>query len=246
MLPGTSASAGNTVWAVLPEGCTEANPALSGCLEDRHVFYRNRSTTWSTDQLANDGLFELSTEAVESFLGLDGNAYYGFDTVELGNENGLPSLPSQIVAGIGTNSFWLGSLPLSPLPLNFTTFGDPIPSLLETLRNSSLIPSTSWGYTAGASYREPVAYGSLTLGGYDSARFASNALTDVGFGADISRDLLIELQSITYNTLGSSPLLAENLFIFIDSMVTQLWLPIPVCEAFEEAFNITWNSTLEL
>ena len=29
-------------------------------------------------------------------------------------------------------------------------------------------------------------------------------------------------------------------------MVSQIWLPIPVCQQFETAFNLTWNSTAEL
>jgi hypothetical protein len=190
-------------------------------------------------------LYALNTFE-ESGLGLTGNAFYGFDTVELGL-GGLPMLQAQLVAGLATNDFWLGSLGLSPVPFNFTTLNDPVPSMLGSLRNRSLIPSSSWGYTAGAFYRDPLVYGSLTLGGYDASRFdSSKALTDIGFGADFSRDLVVELQSITHSTLGSSPLLAGSFFMFIDSMVSHMWLPVAICQAFENAFNITWNSTLEL
>lgn len=232
---------------VLAEGCTDANPTLSGCADDRHIFTRNQSSTWSTQSLANKGLYALNTFE-ESSLGLTGNAFYGFDTIELGlGGSGMPSLNGQLVAGIATNDFWLGSLGLSPVPFNFTTLNDPVPSVLGNLRNKSLIPSSSWGYTAGAFYKDLLVYGSLTLGGYDASRFdSSKTLTDIGFGADFSRDLVVELQSITYNTLGSSPLLAGSFFMFIDSMVSHMWLPIDVCRAFENAFNITWNSTLEL
>ena len=90
-------------------------------------------------------------------------------------------------------------------------------------------------------------FGSLTLGGYDTTRFdKSKTLSDVAFGADFSRDLLVDLQSITFDTVGSSPLLAETIQVFIDSMVTQLWLPVDVCSAFEKAFGLIWNSTAEL
>ncbi|KAH0366107.1 acid protease, partial [Aureobasidium melanogenum] len=43
-----------------------------------------------------------------------------------------------------------------------------------------------------------------------------------------------------------SPLLAQGIEILIDSMVTHLWLPVETCRAFEQAFNLTWDSTNEL
>lgn len=232
---------------VLPEGCTDANPGLEGCSGDRHTFTRNQSRTWSTDSLGNNGLYGLNTFE-ERRLDLTGNAFYGFDTVELGlSGSGMPSLENQLVAGIATNDFWLGSLGISPIPFNFTNLNDPVPSMMGALRNSSQIPSSSWGYTAGAAYHNPPVYGSVTLGGYDAIRFnESQPLTDIGFGADFSRDLVVELQSITYSTLGSSPLLAGSFYMFIDSLVSHMWLPVEACKAFEDAFNITWNSTSEL
>ena len=65
-------------------------------------------------------------------------------------------------------------------------------------------------------------------------------------GADFSRDLLVSLRTISYDTLGSSPLLASSIDILIDSMVSQIWLPVDVCQAFEQEFNLTWNSTAEV
>jgi len=117
--------------------------------------------------------------------------------------------------------------------------------MLGTLRNQSLIPSASWAYTAGAYYQNPPVYGSLTLGGYDRNRFTSNNLT-FAFGADFSRDLLVSLQSITYDTAGSSPLLASSIDIFIDSLTTEIWLPVAVCNAFANQFSLTWNEQGQL
>ena len=182
----------------------------------------------------------------ESYLGLGGNAYYGFDTVNLGvNGAGLPTLDDQVVAAYGTNDFWLGSLGLSPIPFNISDLNNPLPSMLGTLANRSLVPSSAWAYTAGAHYKDPPVFGSLTLGGYDTTRFIPNNLSFV-FGADLSRDLVLGLQTITYNTIGSPPLLTAGINIFIDSMVSHLWLPVSVCQAFEQAFNLTWNATAEL
>lgn len=232
----------------MSQGCTEANPGLANCESSRgYIFASNTSTSWSTQRLANGGLYQLNTFE-EGFLGLTGNAYYGFDTISLGDiGSGLPNLPNQLVAGFATNSFWLGSLGLSPKSFNFTTLDNPIQSLLSNLYLGGHIPSLSWAYTAGAHYQNPAVLGSLTLGGYDTTRFArSKTLSNLAFGADFSRDLLVGLQAISYNTDGSSPLLTENIDIFIDSLVTQLWLPLSVCQAFEQAFNLTWNSTAQL
>nr|OQO30352.1 hypothetical protein B0A51_02019 [Rachicladosporium sp. CCFEE 5018] len=198
----------------------------------------------------NDGQwssFHVSLDTYEeSKLGLTGNAYYGFDTLQLGSEgSGLPNFTDQIIAGIATNDFWLGSLGLSPLPINFTSYNSPIPSLLTRLRNSSYIPSTSWGYTAGAAYKEPPMFGSLTFGGYDADRIEGTGIS-LPFWADQSRDLLVGLQSITYDTLGSVPLMTNGIYTFIDSMVAPMWLPLDVCQAFEQAFGLVWNETSEL
>lgn len=206
------------------------------------------SSSWTTRGLetgTNGAIYSLSTFA-ERNLGLGGNGSYGYDTVRLGLPgSALPSLEKQVVAGIWTNDFFLGTLGLSPVPFNFTSLEDPQPSMLRTLRNQSLIPSTSWAYTAGAYYQSPPSFGSLTLGGFDSTRFVPNNLS-FAFGADLSRDLLVSLHTITYDTAGSSPLLANSIDIFIDSLVTELWLPADVCERFASQFNLTWNTQGQL
>lgn len=156
LLPGTSASAGTTIWVVIEQGCTEVNPTLSNCGAERgNIYQSNLSSSWSTQRLENGGLYQLNTFE-ENFLDLGGNAYYGFDSVDLGVAgSGVPTVQDQIIAGIATNDFFLGSLGLSPLTFNFTSLNDPLPSLLGTLVNRSLVPSSSWSYTAGAIYQDP-------------------------------------------------------------------------------------------
>ena len=212
LLPGTSATAADSTWVVIPQGCIKANPGLPDCASRRgQLFLSNQSSTWSTWRLANRGLFDLVTYH-EGLLGLTGNAFYGFDTVRLGGSihPELPTLSNQLIAGIGTKDFWIGSLGLSPLAFNFSNFNNPVPSLLGSLRARDLIPSTSWAYTAGAAYRQPPAFGSLTLGGYDASRRSNQSTVSIPFGPDTSRDLLVGVQSITYDTLGSSPLLSHG------------------------------------
>ncbi|KAK4541286.1 hypothetical protein LTR36_008202 [Oleoguttula mirabilis] len=184
----------------------------------------------------------------EVYLGLTGSGYYGFDTVNLGiaGQN-LPTLQNQLVAGFATDNYWLGSLGLSPATFNISDLNSPIPSLLGTLYNQSYVPGSSWAYTAGAFYQTPPVLGSLTFGGYDRSRMDSNhTLSDIAFGPESSRDLVVQLQAITYNTIGGTPLLTKPIEIFIDSMVSSLWLPLEVCQEFEKAFNLTWNTNSSL
>ena len=65
--------------------------------------------------------------------------------------------------------------------------------------------------------------------------------------SDISRDLVVGLQSITYSNskTTNSHLLSEGILSFIDSTVPHIWLPIDACTLFEEAFGITYNNTME-
>lgn len=55
---------------------------------------------------------------------------------------------------------------------------------------------------------------------------------------DITRDLVVILQSINYSGSTSATLLSEPIDIFIDSTDPNLWLPEDVCDAFEEAFGL--------
>ncbi|KAK5698286.1 hypothetical protein LTR97_007247 [Elasticomyces elasticus] len=245
LLPSPEQSHGHVV---LSEGCWEALPGLPDCTDARGgTFTRNLSASWSTERLPNSGLINLNTFE-EDRLGLSGSAYCGFDTVSLGlGGQDLPTLQNQLVAGIATANYFLGSLGLSPISFNISSLYSPVPSILGTLRNESLVPSLSWAYSAGAPYRSPPDYGSLVLGGYDDALLSNdNVLRDVHFSGDASRDLQLQLQNISHDTLGSTLLLSEEIDVFIDSMVSQLWLPLSVCKNFEEAFNLTWDSTQQL
>ncbi|KAF2231180.1 acid protease [Viridothelium virens] len=232
------ASSQSSLWVVLPEGCTGDEP--QDCSDARgFLFQKNASSTWS-----EKGLFELTTTE-ENFLGLTGNGDWGFDTVMLGWQgDGLPNLNSTLVTGVATPDFYLGEIGLNNQPLNFTTFNDPQPSLLATLKAQGRIPSLSWGYTAGASYQRTFGFGSLTLGGYDTTRFSANDLT-IPFGPDSSRDLLVAIQTIrTSNT--QAQLLPKPEFFWIDSTVSQIWLPADACTAFETAFGISWDDESSL
>ncbi|MCJ1350244.1 MAG: hypothetical protein MMC33_000225 [Icmadophila ericetorum] len=238
VLPSTSAS---SLWVVLPQGCDNFDP--STCPDNRgNVFNPNASTTW-----VNEGLFGLpdfSEQAVlpsiytANSIGSD----VGLDNITLDwSGNGGPTLQNQTIAAYAAKDFYIGSVGLSPYPTN-VTYTEEFPSLLSTLRNQSIIPSLSYGYTAGAIYKERPAFGSLTFGGYDATRSGSQNVT-VPMSEDQDLKLVISIESITSgnNSLLSSPVLA-----LIDSTVSQVWLPISACAMFESVFGLMYDPTYQL
>ncbi|ORY19593.1 aspartic peptidase domain-containing protein [Clohesyomyces aquaticus] len=241
VLPSTASS---STWVVYDQGCPSDAP--SNCKESRGgIFNPNNSLTW-----VPNSIFELGIEE-----NLDVNVFgdFGFDTVTLGWQgSGGPSVEHSILAGIGDTAFsWLGALGLNPRPTNFTSLpNSPQVSFIQALRNKNQIPSVSWAYTAGASYRLNKVFGSLVIGGYDKSRFTTPSTASPNltfpFYTDISRDLLVGISSITASntttSTSSATLLKDGIFALIDSTVPHLWLPESVCTAFESAFGLIWNS----
>ena len=156
ILPST---AGNAVWIIAPEGC-EPGPdtvVVPNCASVRGgVFNSNASKTWIGQ---GDYALDLELNLGPKFV-LGG--HYGLDTVALaeGNVTGGPSLDGQVVAQVGSLQYYNGLFGLNNQPTNLTSFDDPLPSYLTSLKTKNLIPSLSWAYTAGAWYRK---YGILIL-----------------------------------------------------------------------------------
>jgi hypothetical protein len=115
-----------------------------------------------------------------------------------------------------------------------------------SLRNQSIIPSLSWGYTAGAAYRAKKVLGSLILGGYDNSHFVPNNMT-FSFSADDSRPLTLAVQAIqaTSTLQGTMSLLPSGILSLIDSTVPEIWLPIAACKIFETAFGLQFDPTTD-
>ncbi|KAJ6084958.1 hypothetical protein N7499_004587 [Penicillium canescens] len=59
---------------------------------------------------------------------------------------------------------------------------------------------------------------------------------------DVTRDLVVYLQSISYSGSSSAILLSDPILIFIDSTDPNLWLPEGVCDTFEQAFGLTLDN----
>ena len=226
-------TAGTAIYTVGAEGCP-AGYTVDCATERGGLFLRNQSLTWTPNSIYETGL--------DMNLGLDTSGYAGYDVATLGWQgSGGPTVEHSILWNLATSMYWLGIFGLNPRPTNFTTFTDPQTSYMQTLANEKKIPSVSYGYTAGNQYRLDKVYGSLTLGGYDTNRFVPNDVT-FDFYPDISRDLTVNVHSITANKGSLSNLLPDgSISIFIDSTVPELWLPESACAAFEKAFGIEFD-----
>jgi hypothetical protein len=134
---------------------------------------------------------------------------------------------------------------LNPRTTNLTSQNDPQQSFMQLLKNESVIPSLSYSYNAGAPYRLNKALGSLILGGYDTSAY-QDTNSSYQFFSDQSRDLSIGVQTISTNASADNTVLQSGLIsMFIDSSVAEIYLPLDACHAFEKAFGLTYNTTLE-
>ncbi|KAK8169157.1 aspartic peptidase domain-containing protein, partial [Phyllosticta citrichinensis] len=245
---------GYQTWVPHADGCTKPNDVsncafLRGSEHFRTAssvgFQSNESSTW-------EAIREQDLD-LETSLGYGGQGQYGYDTVYLGasQETDTISLDRQIVAGLKDKDYFLGVLGLSRTSSKFS--GKSVPSIFQNLKEKNIIPSWSYGYTAGASYQTNKVPGSLILGGYDQTRLEPTkfnfTFTSTGDENDYSKSLSVSVQSIEVsNTLSGSSekLTASSHVSIIDTTVAQLWLPVDICSKFESAFGIAYDATTGL
>ncbi|EXK23969.1 hypothetical protein FOMG_19283 [Fusarium oxysporum f. sp. melonis 26406] len=225
------------VFGKIPSDCTVSRG---------NMFEPNESSTWN----------ELGTFGINGGgVGLEANleyvqaAKFGLDTLGVGlvdGANGV-TLENQTIGGIATASpFYLGIFGLNTQALNFSTLGNfSSPSFISTLKDKNIIPSLSWSYTAGAMYRLKKVYGQLIFSGYDSSRFIENSVTFT-MADDVTRDLIVALQAITYSGADEAQFLASPIHIYIDSTDPNIWLPGHAVDAFESAFDLTLDNSTGL
>ncbi|KAL5118753.1 hypothetical protein ACEQ8H_003256 [Pleosporales sp. CAS-2024a] len=249
-------TASQQIWVINRQAClqnvTDAagkivqyNQLNENCETTRGLLYdQATSTAWH-----QKGYYRLW---LEKWIGLEGNGLFGWDYVGIGQagEKG-PSLQSTIIGTLVSPDFWMGHIGLHPKPTNFSAFEDPVPSFMTGLFEQQSIPSLSFGYTAGAPYRTAEGnsfLGSLTLGGYDTSRMIPNDLTFV-FAPDNERDLVVGVPGLTAKTATKKNinLLQRNdLNMYIDSTIAEIWLPLDVCRAFEDAFGLQYDNKTNL
>ena len=237
-------TASQETWVVGTSGCD----GTQECLTQRGgVFEKSHSSSWK-----EQGLFYLG---LDPNLGFGGRGDYGLDSIALSDKI---SAPGQIISAINTTEYWLGYFGLGVKPTNLTGT-DLKPFLSSLVEKQSLIPSHSYGYTAGAKYRLKGVPGSLTLGGVDTTRFRND--NNVSFDLDPNQNPTIAINQITARANPLSSLAAvpgwtnntqdlllpaqADLFV-IDSSTPFLWLPEAVCAQFERSLNLTYDDKLQL
>jgi len=174
-------------------------------------------------------------------------ANLGLDTLALQNGAGSEELSPEgdvPIFGLSTWNFFLPSLGLGVGYLQSTT--QETASLVQQLANQSLISSSAWSYTAGASYREYT--GSLVLGGYDDTRIEANSTTQYALppSTDITQ-LRLSLASIAFsfnNGTEASVPVSEN--VVIDSTLPYLYLPSGVCDELASRLGLTYNEPADI
>jgi hypothetical protein len=243
-------TASQQTWVVYSSACnrniTDDNNVTTLVKDDQCVKSRGGIVNVSESKTWNErGFYQLWTERN---MGLEGNGKYGYDSVGIGypGERG-PTIKNVTIGALITPNFWLGHFGLHPKPTNFSAFEEPSPSYMTYLFKNKLIPSISFGYTAGARYRFTAVLSSLTLGGYDTSRYIPNDLT-FRFAPDNERDLVVPLVGVYANssTKSNISLLKEPTSVFIDSTLAELWLPRQLCEAFEDAFGLKYDEDTDL
>jgi len=100
------------------------------------------------------GIYNLNLPTNANYLpDSQPNASYGLDTVGLGADSSAsPQITSQLVAGITTEGFFMGTFGLSTAPTSLGS--DRIDTFLTVFNTYNNTPSLSYGYTAGAQYRK--------------------------------------------------------------------------------------------
>lgn len=160
VLPSTS---GSVTWVPLAEGCSSDDP--DDCPDRRGVetFAGAKSQGYDASKSSTSkllGLYQirLGSAGPNATYGEryeNSSARYEYDTIGLGQASDQSlQLNPEIVAGVVNKDFFLGGFGLS---LNANDFGaGALPTFLSLLPNSTFrpIPSLSYGYTAGASYRK--------------------------------------------------------------------------------------------
>jgi hypothetical protein len=140
-----------------PEACQdEADPLVCGQKRDVVPFGGRNSIGFQNNASSTFKLIGIYDLVLEHKLDrYSSNGIFGFNTVGLQVENSSGAeLADQIVVGIATKDFYLGIFRLGLKPSAFSDFKNPQPSFIQALRNRSMIPTISYGYTAGAAYRK--------------------------------------------------------------------------------------------
>ncbi|XP_014553124.1 hypothetical protein COCVIDRAFT_18896 [Bipolaris victoriae FI3] len=182
----------------------------------------------------------------------DLNGVWGVDNVGLGSSSPQSLiLAEQYVVKTLVKDFFMGSFGLAAGAVGPP--GGDKPNFLDNFEAANKIASRSYGYTAGAYYRNNNngVPGSLVLGGYDESRFTSKG-TSIRMPNDKDNKLVVGVQSILYamdqdvetNTVRLTP--NGGFSATIDSTLPYLILPDEVCDEFVSKFRLDFDKDSQL
>lgn len=180
--------------------------------------------------------------------------YYGVDYVGIGKASSQSWVAKDMmVAGTTSEDFYIGQFGLGPGATNpGGGTGTPVDSILTYFNKTQVIPSLSYGYTAGAKYRKSGSgiVGSFVLGGYDEARLNMDNSVSINMPSAQNTSLVVGVQGISYrpnlnveqNIKGITDANVKGFRATIDSTLPYLWLPKNVCDKFAEYFNLKYDN----
>ncbi|KAL5119997.1 hypothetical protein ACEQ8H_002095 [Pleosporales sp. CAS-2024a] len=182
--------------------------------------------------------------------------YWGTTTVGLGPaSNESITIENQYVANSYSQDFFLGSLGLSALPISAE--GATEQSFLSGLASANFaIPSASYGFTAGAAYKNggKGVPGNMVFGGFDQSRLVNQQAVSISMPNKTDKTLIVGVNSITYTPnqavqQGASSLTKTSgvgFLAVIDSTLPYLVLPDDICDEFVVKFGLGFDNTTGL
>ena len=194
----------------------------------------------------------------QPWLGYGGNGAYGLDTLNFYAplEDLAVGMSNVVVAAFNSTSYFNGFFGLGVTAGNFGKEVAESP-LVQMVRQFGWIPSYSYGYTAGAWYRNE--YSSVVLGGYDASRFKENGVTftianqqypkALVRGIEVTADKGDKRYHADSKWKSSTQVLStwdQRFVALIDSTTPYLWLPESICDNFANALGFKYNDTFDL
>ncbi|OAF98839.1 acid protease [Paraphaeosphaeria sporulosa] len=210
------------------------------------------TTTWKTR-----GTYDLDLPywwQGNNTAGAGPAGYYGLDYVGIGPASSKSyKAPQMYVAATTSKDFYIGQFGLGPGASNLGGgTGTPVDSIITFLKQHRIIPSVSYGYTAGAKYSNVGngILGSFVLGGYDESRINMDNRVTISMLGDKNTSLVVAVQSISYkpdvhveqNVEGITSTNGKGFRATIDSTFPYLWLPHDICDKFAEKFHLRYDN----
>ncbi|TGZ80837.1 acid protease [Ascodesmis nigricans] len=228
------------------------NTTLSGytCADRGRAFDKSKSTTWEGIGHYTLNIRPELTKGQEVYGVTDyGYGEYGRDSLKFVDGEKEVMLDDQVVAVVNDSTILLGSLGLGVETRSFSN-EESYEGLLVALYKSGVVPSRSFGYTAGNYHQSPKRPVDLVLGGHNTGQYRPNTLS---MKLDANSRPIATLETITVSATGNPPwgpgsqdLLITPVSVEIDSFTPFLGLPEEACRRFEQNLGLIWNSTLNL